>query len=154
MAFVSTAPGDRDPRAVRALMAEAYWVRFVVEVVFAKQLDPASRQRLHARLEEYIQALLRRKALLPASVSAMPAEARLQLDPGWMLSLPVLELRLPGPMPMEAAPREELARQVESGLNAAIKEGRLFPGETGQKPLLAWVRVHPDQRCWPSPSLI
>lgn len=154
MAFISTDRGDRDPRAVRAIAAEAHWVRFLVEIVFPHQLDPPSRRHRLGRLEEAIQLLLRRKALLPAGSPLMPDEARLALDPGWMLSVPVLELRFPAPVAMEMAAREELARQLEAGLNAAIKDGRVLPGEEGAKPLLAWVRPHPDQRCWPSPSLI
>lgn len=155
MAFICTPLAQqRDSRAARAATAEGVWVRFLIEVVFQKRLDPQARLLLSPYLQENIQTLLQRKLLLRTSDGPTPIEVKFEVEPGWMLSNPVLEIRFAQAVPMEEEVRDQLAALLEESLNAAIVEGRILGGQREYLPLRIWVRAHPDQRCWPSPSLL
>jgi hypothetical protein len=156
VAFVCTptAGKHRDLRAERAAAAERFWVRFLFELVFPQKLEPEMRQALFPELQDDFERLRRKGLLFQEQISVGPEEVRLEFEAGWMLALPVLEVRFRAPVPMEPSARDPLALLLENGLNAAIAERRLLRGDLGLVPLAAWVRAHPDQRCWPSPSLV
>ena len=156
MAFVCTPTvgKHRDPRAERAANSERYWVRFLFELVFPQKLETDARQALMPELQDSFELLLRKGLLFQEQTSAGPEEVRLEFEPGWMLATPVLEVRFRAPVPMEPSAREHLASLLENGLNAAIAGGRFWRSDLGLQPLAAWARAHPDQRCWPSPSLV
>ena len=156
MGFICTPLSDqrRDSRAARAINAEEVWVRFLLEIVFRQRLDPEVRVRLGPYLQENMHTLIRRGLLFPKVGGLVPLEAKFDVREAWMLSAPVLEMRFNQTIPMDQTVRDDLARLLEESLNLAIKEGRLFGNQRTVEPLAAWVRAHPDQRCWPSPSLL
>jgi hypothetical protein len=155
MTFICTPlTQQRDSRASRAATAEGIWVRFLVEFVFRRKLDAESRALLSPYLQDSLQTLAQRKLLLRQPDAPAVQEIKYDADGGWMMALPVLELRFNQVIPLDGEVRHQLAAAIEEGLNLAIREGRILGGQRQYEPLSAWVRAHPDQRCWPSPSLL